>query len=69
MNKITVLGRLTADVEMGETASGLTFCKFRLASRSKMKDRDGNYTTDFFSARHGEIKRKCLPSTRAREAR
>ena len=48
MNKIAVLGRLTADVEMGETASGLTFCKFRLASRSKMKDRDGNYTTDFF---------------------
>lgn len=48
MNKITVLGRLTADVEIGETASGLMFGKFNLASRSKMRDGDGNYLTDFF---------------------
>lgn len=48
MNKITVLGRLTTDVEMRETTSGIEYCKFRLASRGKTRDKDGNYSTDFF---------------------
>lgn len=48
MNKITILGRLTADVEMKETTSGVAYCKFHLASRGKMRDKDGNYPTDFF---------------------
>lgn len=48
MNKITVLGRLTRDVEMYETPSGVEYCRFRLASRSRSKDKDGNNQTDFF---------------------
>ena len=48
MNKITVVGRLTTDVEMEETSSGVVYCKFRLASRSKTKDADGNARTDFY---------------------
>lgn len=48
MNKIIVLGRLATDLEMGETSGGIVFSKFRLASKSKVRDKDGNMQTDFF---------------------
>ena len=48
MNKIMVNGRLTKDVEIGETNNGVRRAFFTIASRTKIKDQDGNTKTDFF---------------------
>lgn len=43
MNSIQLIGRLTADVELKQTQSGISVCQFNLAvDRPKVKD-----TTDF----------------------
>ena len=45
MNNINLIGRLTADVELKQTTSGLSVCQFTLAvDRPKVKD-----TTDFIN--------------------
>lgn len=49
MNNITLQGRLTHDVEYGETASGSGYARFALAVRNYgRKMEDGSPTTDFF---------------------
>lgn len=48
MNKIMVNGRLTKDVEIGETKNGVRRAFFTIASKTKIKDQDGNTKTDFF---------------------
>lgn len=48
MNKIMVNGRLTKDVEIGETKNGVRRALFTIASKTKIKDQDGNTKTDFF---------------------
>lgn len=49
MNNITLQGRLTHDVEYGETASGSGYARFALAVRNySRKQEDGSPTTDFF---------------------
>ena len=48
MNKIVIAGRLTKDPEMSQTSSGLVYCRFTVACKSKMKDEEGNAKTDFF---------------------
>ena len=45
MNNISLIGRLTADVELKQTQSGLSVCSFTLAvARPNVKD-----TTDFIN--------------------
>lgn len=49
MNNITLQGRLTHDVEYGETAGGSGYARFALAVRNySRKQEDGSPTTDFF---------------------
>lgn len=49
MNNITLQGRLTHDVEYGETPNGSGYARFALAVRNYgRKMEDGSPTTDFF---------------------
>jgi len=48
MNKIFVMGRLTADPELSRTASGISVCKFNVAV-PRPKRKDAEQETDFFS--------------------
>ena len=50
MNRIEIIGRLTKDVELNTTTSGVNVAKFSIAVNRKFKDQDGNSITDFFNA-------------------
>ena len=47
MNKVFVIGRLTADPEQS-TVSGVNCVNFTVASDTRSKDRDGNVITNFY---------------------
>lgn len=49
MNKTILKGRLTADPELKQTASGISACRFTLAVDRKFKDKDGERKADFIS--------------------
>lgn len=49
MNTVQLLGRLTRDPEMKETASGVAVAKFSIAVNRRFKNADGEYETDFIS--------------------
>lgn len=44
VNKVTLIGNLGADPESRTTPSGTTITNIRLATTSRRKDRDGNWT-------------------------
>ena len=46
MNKVILVGRLTADPEFRQTQSGIPCCRFRIAV-DRPKTKDGNQETDF----------------------
>lgn len=48
MNKIILCGRLTRDPEMTTTSSGISCLRFNIASKSKQKDENGEFNTNFF---------------------
>lgn len=49
MNKIILIGRLTKDVELKKTQSGVEFCNFSIAVQRPFKDKaTGKYISDFF---------------------
>lgn len=48
MNKIIIQGRLTRDPELTTGQSGIEMCRYTVAV-DRMKDRNGNKKTDFFS--------------------
>lgn len=48
MNKITVTGRITKKPTMSLLPSNIPYVRFNLADKSKMKDEEGNYKTNFF---------------------
>lgn len=48
MNKITIFGRLTRDVELASSQGGKEYGKFGIASVSKRKEANGDRKTDFF---------------------
>ena len=48
MNKIFVTGRITKDIELKETIGKVHYCRFNIASKSKQKDGNGEYETNFF---------------------
>lgn len=48
MNIIAITGRLTKDIELSKTSSGIMFAKFNVAVPSEMKDSNGERQSDFF---------------------
>jgi len=49
MNKVILMGRLTRDPEMRQTASGLPVASFSLAVDRSYKGQDGERKTDFIN--------------------
>jgi single-strand DNA-binding protein len=49
MNKVIIIGRLTADPELRQTQSGISTCRFTIAVNRKFKNQDGEYDTDFIN--------------------
>ena len=47
LNKIFLIGNLTADVELNTTPSGISVCRFSIAV-SRPTNQDGERVTDFF---------------------
>lgn len=48
MNKVILMGRLTADPERKVTPGGTTVASFSIAVSRDYKNKDGGYETDFF---------------------
>lgn len=48
MNNISILGRLTKDVELTHTPNGVPLCRFNVAVPSELKTSDGEKQADFF---------------------
>ena len=48
MNKVFLIGNLTRDPELSETASGVTMCRFAIAVNRNYST-DGERQTDFFN--------------------
>ncbi len=49
MNKVILIGNLTRDPELTETASGIAVCRFSIAVSRDYAGADGNRETDFFN--------------------
>lgn len=48
MNNISIVGRVTKDVEIQTTNSGIDYARFNVAVTSEMKTVDGERQADFF---------------------
>lgn len=48
MNKITLIGNLTANPELRSTPSGVSVCTFTIAVNRRFANADGDRQTDFF---------------------
>lgn len=50
MNKVILMGRLTAEPELRQTQSGISVCRFNLAVNRRFKEKDtGEVKADFIS--------------------
>jgi len=50
MNKIIITGRICNDPELRQTQSGISACRFTVATNRKFKDKDsGEYKADFIN--------------------
>ena len=49
MNKVFLIGNLTRDPELTETASGVPVCHFSIAVNRNYSTQDGERQTDFFN--------------------
>lgn len=49
MNKVQLVGRLTRDVELKTTASGVSVCSFTIAVNRRFKNPQGEYEADFIN--------------------
>lgn len=47
VNLVTIVGRLTNDVQLYKTNNGISYVRFNLACDRKKKDADGNKKADF----------------------
>lgn len=47
MNKVIIMGRLTADPELRQTQSGISSCRFTVAVNRAYKNDKGEYEADF----------------------
>ena len=48
-NKVILIGNLTADPELKQTASGISACTFSIAVNRRYKDQNGNTECDFIN--------------------
>lgn len=48
-NSVNLTGRLTADIELKQTANGIAAVNFTLAVQRDFKNANGEYDTDFFN--------------------
>lgn len=48
MNNISIVGRLTKDIELSTTPTGIRYTRFNVAVPSEYKSKDGERATDFF---------------------
>jgi single-strand DNA-binding protein len=49
MNNISIVGRLTKDVEIQTTSNGTKFSRLNIAVQSEQKNSEGERLTDFFT--------------------
>ena len=49
MNKVTLVGRLTRDVDSRTTESGKAMARFSVAVNRRFKNAEGNYDADFIN--------------------
>lgn len=49
MNKALLVGRLTKNVELKTTQSGVSVCSFTIAVNRRFKNAEGNYDADFIN--------------------
>lgn len=49
MNKVFLIGNLTRDPELSQTASGVSVCRFSIAVNRDYRQGDGERLTDFFN--------------------
>jgi single-strand DNA-binding protein len=49
MNNISIVGRLTKDVEIQKTSNGIKFARLNIAVPSEQKNSEGERLTDFFT--------------------
>ena len=49
MNKVYLIGNLTRDPGLSETATGVAFCRFAVAVNRPFTNSDGNREVDFFN--------------------
>lgn len=49
MNKVFLIGNLTRDPELSETAQGVSLCRFSIAVNRTYSSADGERKTDFFN--------------------
>ena len=49
MNKVFLIGNLTRDPELTETAGGVAVCHFAIAVNRNYTSQDGERQTDFFN--------------------
>ncbi len=49
MNKVILIGRLTADPELRQTQSGISSCRFTVAVNRRFKNDKGEYEADFLT--------------------
>ena len=49
LNRVILMGRLTADPELRQTQSGISYVKFNIAVNRKFKDDNGEHQADFIS--------------------
>ena len=49
MNKVILIGRITKDIEVKQTASQTAYCNFTVAVDRRFKDSNGQKQTDFIN--------------------
>lgn len=49
MNKVILVGRLTADPELKKTQNGVSVCSFKVAVNRRFADENGNRQADFIN--------------------
>ena len=49
MNKVVLMGRMTKDAELKQTASNVSYANFSVAVQRRFKNQNGEYDTDFIN--------------------
>ncbi len=49
LNKVILIGNMTADPELKQTPSGVSVCSFSIGVQRRFKDANGTYASDFIN--------------------